>query len=54
MSLVKNHIMKVVWQHVTTVTMVMLLWLPYLDDDIDASSDLFCVACNKLFKTAKA
>lgn len=28
-----------------------------LDDDIDdseASSDLFCVACNKLFRTTKA
>ena len=35
---------------ITTVTM-------FIDDDIDNSevnSDLFCVACNKLFKTAKA
>lgn len=25
-----------------------------LDDEVDNSDDLFCVACNKLFRTAKA
>ena len=38
---------------INTVTMVTM----FIDDDIDNSevnSDLFCVVCNKLFKTAKA
>ena len=50
--------MKVFCQCITHVTMTTSPWLPYVDDhddiDSEASSDLFCVACNKLFRTAKA
>ena len=39
---------------ITTVTMVTM----FIDDEIDNSEvnsdNLFCVACNELFKTAKA